>query len=168
MLPLPIKVSDLHQAVILPAATLLPDNLNTLKAQVLLAATAGQESGLATRRQYGNGPARGLWQFELGNEKTRGGVTGLFMFAGTKSMLNDLCDDCEVDFNPTAIYNALETNDVFACCIARLMLWTNSKPLPEVGDQQGAWQYYLTTWKPGKPRPQDWPNHYNPALEMVK
>ncbi len=34
---------------------------------------------------------------------------------------------------------------------ARLLLWTDAKPLPAIGDEQGAWDYYLRNWRPGKP-----------------
>ena len=65
------------------------------------------------------------------------------------------------------VWTALETNDVLAGVFARLLLWTDAKPLPAIGDEQGAWAYYLRNWRPGKPHPQTWPGFYRQAVEFV-
>jgi hypothetical protein len=33
-----------------------------------------------------------------------------------------------------------------------------------IGDADGAWAYYLNTWRPGKPHPETWPALYVQAL----
>ena len=40
--------------------------------------------------------------------------------------------------------------------LARLMLWDNPNPLPQMGDGDGMWAYYLETWRPGKPNRERW------------
>ena len=58
--------------------------------------------------------------------------------------------------DPDAIYAALEYDDVLAAGVARLLLWTDPKALPPVGDVDAAWALYLRTWRPGKPKPDSW------------
>lgn len=48
-----------------------------------------------------------------------------------------------------AIWAAIETNDVLAAALARLLLYTDPARLPVLGDEEGAWQYYLRLWRPG-------------------
>jgi hypothetical protein len=50
---------------------------------------------------------------------------------------------------------------------ARLMYLANPPPLPKLGDVDANWAYYLSTWRPGAPRPADWPAAYRQALEGV-
>lgn len=66
-----------------------------------------------------------------------------------------------------AVYAALEADDVLACAFARLLLWTDAKRLPVVGDAQSAWELYLRTWRPGKPHPRTWPALYTQAAAAV-
>ncbi len=40
-------------------------------------------------------------------------------------------------------------DDVLAAGLARLLLWSDSGRLSTVGDEQGAWNLYLRTWRPG-------------------
>lgn len=42
--------------------------------------------------------------------------------------------------------------------LARLMLWDNPHPLPALDDLNGNWEYYLETWRPGKPSRARWDN----------
>jgi hypothetical protein len=154
--------SDALHTVILPAMALLPPHMNTKPAQVILVAIASQESKLKYRRQLGNGPARGLWQNELG-----GAVTGVFQNHQSHELVRQLCQFRDVNFSPRAIWGALEDDDFLAAGIARLTLWCDPKPLPEPGDVEGGWGCYLFNWRPGKPRPDDWPANYQAAMEAV-
>ncbi|MCY1303002.1 hypothetical protein D9M70_526890 [compost metagenome] len=52
-------------------------------------------------------------------------------------------------FSAGAIWRALEHDDVLAAGFARLLLWSDPKPLPLAGDEQGAFDLYLRTWRPG-------------------
>lgn len=137
----------------------------TDQARVLVIAIAGQESGWSARRQNG-GPARSYWQFEQG-----GGVAGLVRVAPV--LLSNVCASLDIPFsyltqNSAAVFEAMAWNDTLACCMARLLLWTDPRPLPDVGQQDAAWDYYVRNWRPGAPRPDAWPARYGTALTLVK
>ena len=64
-------------------------------------------------------------------------------------------------------YMQLAKDDILAAGFARLLLWSDPQPLPAIGDQQAAWQLYLRTWRPGKPRATAWPLNYQQALSYL-
>lgn len=161
-----MKLSEIMVSGIQPALAILPAKMDTLEAKVMLLAIGLQESRFEHRRQIG-GPARGFWQFEQGTEKSRGGVWGVYLHAASKDLLKSLCDQRNVAFSPTSIYSAVETDDVLAAGVARLMLYTDPQKLPSVGDSAGGWSTYLRIWRPGKPHPETWPALYNQALAGV-
>lgn len=129
------------------------------RARVLVMAIAGQESLWKYRRQVG-GPARSYWQFERG-----GGVAGLLSMPSTK--IDKVCDALDIPVNSADIFEAMAWNDTLACCMARLLLWTDPRPLPELGYQNEAWHYYLDLWRPGMPHPETWPARYSTAMALV-
>lgn len=139
----------------------LPSRMDSLEARVLLVAIGMQESRLVHRRQIG-GPARGLWQFERG-----GGVAGVLSHRATANYARHLCGVRGVDPDPSAVWSAMEHDDVLAAGFARLLLWSDPKPLPAVGDVDGSWACYIRTWRPGKPHPHTWPALYRQALKIV-
>ncbi|CAB3867734.1 hypothetical protein [Achromobacter deleyi] len=149
-----------------PALEVLPAGMDTPAARVILLAVGLQESRFLHRRQIG-GPARGFWQFEKGTRASRGGVWGVFLHAASKGHLAALCKARSVACDPDAIYAALEYDDVLAAGVARLLLWTDPKALPPVGDADASWALYLRTWRPGKPHPQTWPDLYRQAVAQV-
>jgi hypothetical protein len=149
------------------AYALLPARMESRAATIQVIATCLQESGLVNRTQFGGGPARGIAQFELGKPGTGAGVTGVFEHAATREALRNVCFRRNVVFSPIAIWNRLATDDVLALALARLGYWANAHPLPSAGDEEGAWRYYLETWHPGEPRPQDWPGNYTAAQGAV-
>lgn len=120
---------------------------------------AGQEGNWQFRRQIG-GPARSFFQFERG-----GGVHGLFTVTAVK--LKAVCDALDIPYEESSVFEAMAWNDTLACCMARLLLWTDPKPLPDVGDERGAWLYYVNLWRPGMPRPETWPARYATSLQLV-
>ncbi|MFY2599299.1 hypothetical protein ACOTHJ_33095 [Achromobacter xylosoxidans] len=152
---------------ITPALALLPAAMDTRAARVMLLAIGLQESRFTHRRQIG-GPARGFWQFEKGTRASRGGVWGVYLHAASKDRLAALCKARSVACDPDAIYAALEYDDVLAAGVARLLLWTDPKALPAVGDADAAWALYLRTWRPGKPKPDSWPDLYRQAAAEVQ
>lgn len=93
---------------------------------------------------WAKGPARGLWQFEQG-----GGVRGVLEHHSTKSLAVEVCKRYGVLPSPGACWRAMEGNDEFAACFARMLLWTDTSALPEVHDVEGAMALYLRTWRPG-------------------
>jgi len=57
---------------------------------------------------------------------------------------------------------------VLAAGVARLLLWTDPKALPAIGDADAGWSLYLRTWRPGKPHPKTWPALYAQAMAVVE
>ena len=123
---------------------LVPVKMSGEKARVLLLAIQLQEDPQRLRRQMGNGIARGLFQFELG-----GGVKGVLRHEATTKYAHNLASIREVPASPQAVYEAIEFDDVLAAGLARLLLWSDSKPLPEVGEVREAFDTYLRVWRPG-------------------
>jgi hypothetical protein len=120
-----------------------------------------QESRFQHRHQIG-GPAHGYWQFEKG-----GGVRGVLRHHSSCEHAQAVCRARNVIATEGAVYAALEHDDVLAAAFARLLLWTDPKALPALGDEQGAWDLYLRTWRPGKPHRHTWDALYEKALEAV-
>lgn len=143
-----------------PALDLLPAKMACDEARVLLLAIGGQESELKYRAQFG-GPARSLWMFEPN------GVRAV-MQASDPRVLTKLFDERGVHYGVPAAMAALEVDDVFAAGMARLLLWADAAPLPAIGVMGTAWSYYVRNWRPGKPRPTDWPANYRAAVQAVR
>lgn len=144
-----------------PGLSLLPGRMDTREARVLLMAICIQESGLRHRRQLGGGPARGYAQFETA------GVQGVLTHRASSEHAVRVC--CELDVEPTtpAVHAALEHHDALTVCMARLLLWTLPAPLPAVDATAGAWDQYIAAWRPGRPRPEHWPQSHGAALGAV-
>lgn len=143
-----------------PALELLPARLCTNEARVLLLAIGGQESELKYRAQI-RGPARGLWMFE------KPGVSEVMQKADPREVAT-LFDARGVHYAVDAAMAMMETDDIFAAGMARLLLACDPKPLPAIGAMGSAWAYYARDWKPGKPRPKDWPANYRAAVKAVQ
>ena len=167
-----------------PALTLLPANMDTPQARVMLLAIGLQESRFEHRYQVvqgkpgAKGPARGFWQFELGSAASRGGVWGVFLHEASNKLLKKIAAERGAAQSPTNIWQAIETGDMLAAVVARLLLWTDPKPLPGLGDAEAAWQLYLRTWRPGAYERGNaaqrgelrakWGRNYAQALEYVQ
>lgn len=172
LLPLPIAPRDFVLKIVAPALGLLPANMRSAEAVVMLCAIALQESRLAHRwqvvdanRPQVKGPARGLLQFERGTRASRGGVWGVYLHDASRKPLEDLCRARGCNFDPDAIYAQIEVDDILAAGVGRLLLWTDPKPLPAIGQAQAAWDLYQRTWRPGQPHPETWPGRYARAVE---
>jgi len=139
-----VNYKEALNKVIIPGLKLLPEKMNTPESRVLLLAIGMQESRFLHRKQI-NGPARGFFQFEEG-----GGVRGVLKHPSTKRIIQDVifklgipADEC---------YNCLAEDDDLAAAFARLLLYTDLKPLPALNsDPSESWNYYMRTWRPGKP-----------------
>lgn len=129
-------------------------------ARVLVLAIAGQEGDWQYRRQIG-GPARSFWQFEMG-----GGVAGLLHVTSTK--LQAVCAALDIPFYGPDIFEAMAWNDTLACCMARLLLWSDPRPLPDWRDEQAGWAYYRSVWRPGLPHPDRWTKCHGAAVSLLK
>lgn len=157
-----LRLANIEETAIGPALAIMPKHLDSAGARLMLLAIGLQESRFTHRRQTG-GPARGFWQFERG-----GGVAGVYRHHLTHDMLRGLCHDRDVSFDIAPIYEQLEHDDVLAAGVARLLLYTDPKPLPKIGDQKTAWDYYERNWRPGKPHPETWPALYAQAVEHLQ
>lgn len=143
MISLPATNQSVLAEAIDPAIDSLPPKMRGDVARKMLLAIGRQESGFAARRQMGNGPARGLWQFE------RSGVLGVMHHHTTAEYAHRFIRDCGVTYGSTSVLDALESNDILAAGMARLLLWTDPRPLPT--DCMGCWNLYERVWRPGKP-----------------
>jgi hypothetical protein len=149
-----------------PALRLLPHEMTSDEARQLLIAIGLQESGFETREQYGGGPARGYWQFEQGTEASHGGVWGVYLHPASGPSLEYVCARRSVAFDPVEIYETLALDDVLAAAVARLLMFTDPYALPV--DVEPAWHMYADrTWRPGKPRPDDWPGNYDASIAAL-
>lgn len=146
--------------IIRPTLAFMGARYNTREAQRMLLAIGLQESGFTHRVQVG-GPAHGYWQFERG-----GGVAGVLTHRASRNLAAKLCR--ELDHAPTAeaVYAALPNDAVLACLFARLLLYTDSAPLPT--RQADGWKYYLRTWRPGTPHPETWGAHWQRAEDTLR
>ena len=138
---------------------LLPLKMDSHFARVNQAAIGQQESGYLVRRQYGNGPARGYWQFEEG-----GGVKGVMEHKSSAEIARSVCHARGVPFVRRAVWEALETDDVLAAAFCRLLMWTDSGKLPTT--EADGWAMYARTWRPGKPHPDKWPASWKFGLSV--
>jgi hypothetical protein len=152
---------------IAPALALLPPHMESMAARIMLLACGMQESRFLYRRQLGDGPARGYWQFENGTKSSRGGVWGVYLHRASSEHLRLLCRARGVSFDPRPIWAQLEHDDILAAGVARLLLWTHAKPLPPIGDAAGSWAYYVGLWKPGKPHRESWDALYAQAVKVI-
>jgi len=141
-------------------ATVGPTPPDTDAARLLLLAIAGQESGWQNIPQGGGGPGRGPWQFEPETCKE------LMFNPESAAFYTKIC--MALSIVPSRTYDGLLAHPNLAVSLARLDLWCNPNPLPEVGDQEAAWEYYLETWRPGSPGPDRWPANYQAAMAAMK
>lgn len=147
-----------------PALDVLGPRFAGHQAEALLLAIAAQESRALNRRQSGNGPARGFWQFEQG-----GGVVGLLRHHATEPEMQKLCERFIVPPVSGSIHAAIEYHDVLAAACARLLLWAHPAALPaRDAGPDAAWRYYLDQWRPGKPHPATWPGLWEQAWMVVE
>ena len=155
-----ITAADLLSLIVRPTLRWLGEKYATHEAEVLLIAIAIQESRLAARRQQPSGPARSYWQIEPQTAKA------VYLKWGTGQRALD-----KLGLRPVTLLIAkeqMEWSEVGSCIIARGILYLDSKPLPWVGNEDAAWDYYANrTWRPGKPRHNAWQQSYSTAMDAV-
>lgn len=161
-------MSATARKIIHDALILLPMEMYTPEALVIMLTIGLQESRFEHRRQLvGNppkpvGPAKGWWQFER-----LGGCKGVVAHPASRYWMAKVCDNRGVEFTATAIWNAIEFDDILAAAAARLLMFTDRPKLPPIGDEKAAWNMYLRTWRPGKPHRATWPGLYNQAQLLM-
>lgn len=147
------------------ALGLLPVKMDSRAARVQLIAIGAQESeDWQYRRQKGNGPARGFWQFEK-----NGGVKGVMEHPSktVRDLARQVCAARNCPWDRETIWGNLEHDDVLAAAFARLNLYGDPHVLPAVGQCNAAWELYLRVWRPGKPHPKEWPARYDLAVDLT-
>lgn len=151
------------RAVVGPGLALLPSRMDSDEARAELLAIGLQESRLTHRRQIG-GPAVGLWQFERG-----GAVVGVLGHKASAELAARVCEERGVEPTPANVYMALPVDDLLACAFARLLLYTDPRPLPALSaSHEQAWAYYLRNWRPGKPHRKTWDAFHVEAVAAVR
>lgn len=145
----------------LALSDVLPPPMTSDEARLMMLAIQGQEDPGLIRYQlvkrtqrtlpenvisekWAKGPGRGAWQFEQG-----GGVKGVLEHPSTGAIATYACLKLDVLNSSGAVWRRLEHDDILSACFARLLLWSDPKPLPKIGDEEGAWNLYLRTWRPG-------------------
>lgn len=150
-----MNLDEVSQRLLPQGLAFLPMAMDSQKARLLLMAIGLQESRFVYRAQVvaggGKGPARGFWQFERG-----GGVRGVMQHHSTTGHAHNVCAARQVPWDADLIWYRLEFDDLLACAFARLLLYSDPRPLPELDDAQGAWEYYERNWRPGKPHRHTW------------
>jgi hypothetical protein len=157
-----------------------PAAYDSLAARLMLLTIGLQESRFTSRRQLiskmvdgkkvlvPEGPAIGFWQFELGNEKSRGGVWGVLNHFRVGPLAKEFCRKLGIAADPKTVWLAMQTNDVLAAGFARLLLMSDAKALPKIGDAEAAWICYSErTWRPGQPHRETWDAFYAQARKEL-
>lgn len=158
---------DVVNTFVFPATfALLPPAMDTPEARAMLLAIGLQESKFLDRYQVlddgRRGAARGFWQFELG-----GAVTGVLGHAVVRPHALRVLEALRYEPTPARVFAAIEHHDVLACVFARLLLYTLVGPLPARRASNKAYAQYLDAWRPGKPHPDTWDDHYARAWQLV-
>lgn len=170
------EAQRIHDVILPQAFAILPQKpaMSSPAARLALITIGFQETKFETRRQIiskmvdgkkklvPEGPASSYWQFEKG-----GGIKGVMNHASSRDAAFKVCTNRGVVWDRDAIWEAMATDDVLGACFARLLLWTNPKSLPAVGEEDLLWNLYAyDLWRPGKPHPEDWPAAYANARKV--
>lgn len=156
-----MQLDEVLRKAIDPALALLPEKMDTPRARLMMLCIGLQESRFTSRQQIG-GPARSFWQMEAG-----GGIRGVINHKASRKYAQEICPLLDVPCCVSGVYAAMSDNDVLGAVFARLLLYTDAAPLPAIGDANGAWEYYIRNWRPGKPHPDTWKALYMQAMEAV-
>jgi len=131
-------------------------------ARLALTAFAGQETYWRDIDQIGGGDGRGPWQ------AGRVIIADLLHNLDTAMLMHKCCASLGIAVSVEPIYAAIIGNPKLSVALARLSLWADPFPIPAIGDQAGLWKCYLRVWRPGAPRPDDWPDVYQQSLEAIQ
>jgi len=173
-----MTLDEITRTAIDPALAWLPPKMDIAEARAELLTIGLQESKFVRRWQVLNdptkkGPARSFWQGEQGG----GMVAGTMNHPASRDLARAACAAHGVAFTTSAVWQAIENDDVLAAILARLLLWTEPGALPRVTDTEGAWQLYLRAWRPGaysRGTPQkraqlraEWEGHHRAVREFL-
>lgn len=112
------------------------------------------------------GPATSFWQMEK-----NGGVKGVMTHPSTRDIARELVSKAGLAFDYEAVWTefAQTSGDELATAFARLLIYTHPARLGPAtpAGQDEAWRYYLDVWRPGKPRPNEWPESWAFACRLA-
>ena len=152
---------DVLTTVVRPGLLMLPLKMRSPEAEALLLTIGLQESRFLHRKQIA-GPARGFYQFESG-----GGLRGVMRHDASKDHAHRILDELCVPYNDA--FDALVYNDALATSFARLLLYTDPRRLPTLGSMSDfSWQYYIRTWRPGRPHRETWDSFRANSVDAVR
>jgi hypothetical protein len=161
-----MNLDQVIKDILNPGLANLPMAMDSPKARLMLLTIGLQESRFESRYQKlnggGKGPARGFWQFEQG-----GGVKGVMTHHQTGAHAHRICDERSVPWERPSVWSRLETDDILALCFARLLLYSDPYPLPDLDDHETAWKLYVGTWRPGKPHRSTWDGYHAAARNAL-
>lgn len=151
---------DALDIVVNPGLALLPEKMTSQSAKIMMLAIGMQESRFQFRRQI-RGPARGFFQFEKG-----GGYAGVLRHSSSRDIAREVLSKLHIGEEEG--FEALVYNDMLSACFCRLLLWIDAKPLPKLTDTPDAWwDFYLRTWRPGRPHRETWDAFLLHSKEVV-
>jgi hypothetical protein len=138
---------------------------DSFEARRIVMAIALQETELRNRRQVTDtghelGPAMSFWQFER-----TGGCSELFHNKNTFQRIRKVCVDFNVAPTASALWSAMQYQDMVAAAAARLLVFTRPEALPKT--EAEGWDQYVKAWRPGKPHPDKWAGHWATADAAV-
>lgn len=153
-----------------PALQAMPGFVHGRAAECMLLAIPAQESNFASLYQIGQSGqpllslARGLYQFEVT------GVRGVLTHPSCAWLLPMLSAGGFAPTNAAEIHRALPASTRLQVWIARANLWWHTAPLPAptFEQEEAAWQYYLYTWRPGKPHRSRWGKCWQGAVQAME
>lgn len=160
----PSTMTDLMEYIIPAAYRVLPEPMRSDRASAMLITAGLQETKFLRRRQMLKGPARGLWQFE------KNGLFGIFQHPRSRPHLENLAKSLRYPSLAYVEENGLllvEHNDILACALARLLLWTDLDKLPSREQPGLGWEIYYRTWHPGRPHYETWTTYFEEAWQRV-
>lgn len=155
---------DLVLRFILPAAySVLPAEMRSAQASAMLLTIGLQESKFEARYQAKGGPARSFWQFE------RQTVRAVLQHDETRDAMARVLQALRYERDsPVLVHETMAHNDILAACVARCLLWTDPRPLPLMTEPALGWRIYEGVWRPGKPHPELWRDHFAVAWNQLQ
>lgn len=117
---------EVRDTIVIPTLTTLALGYRQQDIDLLMG-TGMQESGFKFRRQLGGGPALGLWQMEPATHDDC--WKNFLAFRRTLAIRVNSIGGWDHPTNPSA--SLLETNDAYACAMARIKYLRTPEPFPD-------------------------------------
>lgn len=131
-------------------------------ARIFLCAVAGQETDWSNVVQDGADSSwadYGVGPFQLQKNACRLVVAN----PASAAMAAKMCAAIGIAADGDAVHAALLANPVLSVGFARLLAFCDPRAIPST--ESGAWEFYADdVWRPGSPRPDDWPANYSAAV----